>query len=172
VTPTPHREHRRDREHGGRRRQAPDGTTPNQLVLSPSPAHVKSRRPQTGEQQRGSGLGSGNGLGSVQPLAPTSRRASQRDQRELNGHRELYSHTPPHPYATNYKSNAYGRHSPNAPNAMPHLVDMNVGSESYLQGQTHAGKNRTAETNGFDMQRGDEDGGHGRKGFSRMFFCC
>jgi casein kinase 1 len=165
VAPTPHR---RDREHGGRRRQAPDGTTPNQLVLSPSPAHVVKRRP-TGEQQRASGLGSGNGLisgnglGSGQPLAP-SRRASQRDHREhsgreLNG-RELNGLTPPHQYN---KSNMYG-HSPNAPNAMPHLLDMNVGSASYLQ----AGMNRTAET----KQRGDVDGGHGRKGFWRIFFCC
>jgi hypothetical protein len=126
----------------------------------------------------GNTLVSGNALGSAQP----NRRTSQRDQREVNGRevngresngllgRELNGREATHPYA--YKSNGitYGRHSPNT---MPHLLDMNVGSESYLQGQTQGGnlKNRAAETNGFDMQRGDEDGGDGRKGFWGKFCC-
>lgn len=121
----------------------------------------------------GNPLGSGNALGGAQP----NRRTSQQDKREVIGRegngrevigrevngREYNEREHTHPYA--YKTNIYGRQSPNA---MPHLLDR---SESYLQGQTQTGKNRTAETNGFDMQRGDEDGGDGRKGFWGKFCC-
>jgi len=197
VTPTPHREHRRDREHGGRRsRQAPDGTTPNQLVLSPTPAHVKgSRRPQTGERGNTS-----RDIGSVQPLAPASRRASQQ-QRDVSGLGSA-TLTSPHPYATTpntgYRTaNTFGRHSPNP---APHMHSGNGhinGSESFLYGQPQAGKNGSGsreettiagtgqrEHGGqvrgmgmFDreqMQRvgeQDEDGGHGQKGFWSLLCC-
>ena len=184
VTPTPHREHRRDREHGGRRpRQVPDGTTPNQLVLSPNPAHVKSsRRPQTGERGNPS-----RDIGSVQLLAPTSRRPSQQ-HRDANG---LGSGGPSsHPYATaqnGYRTvttpNTFGRHSPNPAQHINGHMNMNE-SESFSYGQPQV-KSSPEETGmrhhggqvrgDFDqMQRGgerDEDGDHGRKGFSR-FFCC
>lgn len=179
VTPTPHREHRRDREHGGRRpRQVPDGTTPNQLVLSPTPAHVKSsRRPQTGE--RGNAL---RDIGSVQPLAPTSRRASQQ-QRDVNG-----GHASPHPYAAPPNGNGYNR-TAYSPKPVPHQLHMNGGSESFLYGQPQAAKNGTGSreettiadpgmpVRGFDreqMQRvgeRDEDGGHGQKGFWSNLCC-
>jgi casein kinase 1 len=123
-------------------------------------------------------------IGSVQPLAPTSRRASQQ-QRDVNG-----GHTSPHPYATppnGYRTantNAFGRHSPNP---VPHQL-LNGGSESFLYGQP-AGKNGAdsreettiadpgVHVRGFNreqMQRvgeGDEDGGHGRKGFWSNLCC-
>lgn len=185
VNPTPHREHRRDREHGGRRpRQVPDGTTPNQLVLSPNPAHVKSsRRPQTGERGNPS-----RDIGSVQLLAPTSRRPSQQ-HRDANG---LGSGGPSsHPYATaqnGYRTvttpNTFGRHSPNPAQHINGHMNMNE-SESFSYGQPQVGKSSPEETGmrhhggqvrgDFDqMQRGgeqDEDGDHGRKGFLRIFCC-
>jgi len=179
VTPTPHREHRRDREHGGRRsRQVPDGTTPSQLVLSPTPAHVKSsRRPATGERGNAS-----RDVGSVQPLAPTSRRASQH-QRDVLGSAGLT-----HPYAT---TNTGYR------TALKTTFDRspNGGSESFLYGQQQAGKNGSGSREDttiagqrdlggqvrgmgmFDreqMQRvgeQDEDGGHGRKGIWSALCC-
>ena len=132
----------------------------------------------------GNPLGSGNALGGAQPNRRTSQQDKRevigRDGREVNGRevngREVngrepngreyngreYNEREIHPYA--YKTNTYGRQSPNA----PHLLDR---SESYLQGQTQTGKNRAAETNGFDMQRGDEDGGDVRKGFWGKFCC-
>jgi casein kinase 1 len=174
VTPTPHREHRRDREHGGRRsRQVPDGTTPNQLVLSPTPAHVKSsRRPHTGERGNAS-----RDIGSVQP---PSRRPSQPKW-------EVNAGSSSHPYATvqnGYRTPNFDRHSPNPAHE----------SESFLYGQPQNGKNGSGspeettmagtrhpggQARGmmFDreqMQRvgeQDEDGDHGRKGFLG-FLCC
>ena len=123
-------------------------------------------------------------IGSVQPLAPTSRRASQQ-QRDVNGG---HSSPSPHPYATppnGYRTtNTFGRHSPNP---APALLHMNGGSESFLYGQPQAGKNGTGSpeettvaepvvrVRGFDrMQRvgeRDEDGGHGRKGFWSNLCC-
>ncbi|KAF8149835.1 kinase-like protein [Crassisporium funariophilum] len=181
ATPTPHREHRRDREHGGRRsRQVPDGTTPNQLVLSPAPAQVKD-------------------ISSVQPLVSASRRASQ--QQRDNSAVGSAALSTPHPYATapngtGYRStptpNAYGR---NSPNPAPHLNGNGLnGSESFLYGQQQAGKPGNGSRDGttlagFDpmgsrgmhmhdrerMQRvgeQDEDGGHGRrKGFFGALCC-
>ncbi|KAF9000714.1 kinase-like protein [Cyathus striatus] len=183
---TPHREHRRDREHGARRasRQVPDGTTPNQLVLSPAQAHVKSnRRPPTGERGNVS-----RDIGSVQPVPPTSRRASQR---EGLGSAALST---PHPYATapspnGYRSNAnpgYGRHSPNPQANGPGALN---GSESFLYGQGQTIKNDSREImndmmngprgmNMYDreqMQKAsgqDEDGGHGRRRGFWAALCC
>ncbi|KAJ3510487.1 hypothetical protein NLJ89_g4646 [Agrocybe chaxingu] len=192
---TPHREHRRERDHGRRSRQVPDGTTPNQLVLSPAPVHVK------GSRRTGNGERSGNprDVGSVQPLAPGSRRASQQ-QKDINGINSANLSTP-HPYATAPSptgygtartANAYGRHSPNPP---PHLLNgtgMN-GSESFLYGQAQAGKggsnSREGTTNGVgqpggqvrgmgmydrdQMQRvGEQDEGHGRRKGFWSALCC
>jgi len=142
VVATPHREHRRERERErdpNRRRQPADGTTPNQLVLSPTPAHVKgTRRVASGDRPRD--------LGSVQPLPPNSRRVSQ--------HKELASAglSAPHPYATapsptGYRNsptpNTFGRHSPS--NVLsPNGNGLN-GSQSALYAQAHAGKNDSPE---------------------------
>ncbi|KAF8959474.1 kinase-like domain-containing protein [Flammula alnicola] len=198
----PHRETRRERDHGGRRsRQVPDGTTPNQLVLSPAPVHQKSsRRTGTGDRANTSrDVG-----GSVQPLAPQSRRASQQP-RDINGI-SSGALTAPHPYATapsptGYRTatatNNYGRHSPNPTPQM--LANGNAhlnGSESFLYGQAQAGKNGSGEgttTPGtgqrdmggqvrnmgiYDreqMQRvgeQDEEGGHGRPKGLFSWLCC
>lgn len=200
---TPHREHRRerDREHGPRRsRQVPDGSTPNQLVLSPSPALIKNSRRPT-ERARD--------IGSVQPLAPTSRRASQ--QRDATGLSSGGLSTP-HPYAAAPSPNgyrnvsaqdAYGRQSPNpSPHHLPNGTAANgahpTGSESFLYGQGPTGKNGTNSREGtatggtaqrefasgvrgmniYDreqMQRvgeQDEDGGHGRRRGFWSTLCC
>ncbi|KAF8899896.1 kinase-like domain-containing protein [Gymnopilus junonius] len=194
--PTPHRETRREREHGRRSRQVPDGTTPNQLVLSPAPVHHKNSRRTTGAERQNTS----KEIASVQPLAPASRRASQQPRGDANG----IGSTTPHPYATapspmnNYRQTptpTYGRHSPN-----PQLVQTNGGhlngSESFLYGQAQAGKSgsggegTTLPGNGqrdmagvrgmgmYDrdqMQRGgqqDDDGGHGRRRGFWSVLCC
>jgi len=177
VTPTPHREHRRDREHGGRRsRQVPDGTTPNQLVLSPTPAHVKSsRRPPTGERGNAS-----RDVGSAQPLVPTSRRASQHQQNVLAS-----AAPPSHPYAAAPNTGGY-RTAIDRPAAHIH----GHGSDSFLYGQ-QPGKNGSGspEETGVKLQREpggqagavfdqmqrvgehDEDADHGRKGIWATLCC-
>ncbi|KAF5327774.1 hypothetical protein D9619_004558 [Psilocybe cf. subviscida] len=192
VAATPHRTDRREREreHNGRRsRQVQDGTTPNQLVLSPAPAHHKNSRRATGD--RGASRDINN---SVQPLAPASRRASQqaRDVSATLTAPHPYATAPsPTPYRTTNGSNVYGRHSPNtAPNGQSN-GPVN-GSESFLYGQTPVGKNSTdpAMANGqvhgqtrnmgiYDreqMQRvgdDDHDGGHGGRSKGVFgFICC
>ncbi|GAW07796.1 kinase-like protein [Lentinula edodes] len=147
-----HREHRREREHGAHRRgsrQAQDPTnTSSGLVVSPAPAHVKSsRRPANGER----GNSTPRDIGSVQPLAPASRRASQQ-QREASALASVGISTP-HPYATaptpnGYRSNpdrtAFGRSSPipapGLPNGNGNGIPNN-GSESFLYGQMPKGPN-------------------------------
>ena len=131
----------------------PDGSTPNQLVLSPSPALLKNhRRPA----ERGN---SARDIGSVQPLAPTSRRASQ--QRDVTGLSTGGLNTP-HPYAAAPSPNgyrnvsaqdAYGRQSPNpSPHLLPNGTAANgahpTGSESFLYGQGPTGKNGTNSREG------------------------
>lgn len=192
-----HREHRRDREHGGRHRssrqqQQGDGNNGSSgLVISPAQAHVKSsRRPAAGE--RGN---STRDVTSVQPLVPTSRRASQ--QRDVNL-------PAPHPYATapsanGYRTstNVYGRSSPNPGNGVPNGNGVpGNGSESFLYGAQHkAGTNSGDLTTGgtgtrdlhgpagaargmtvYDqMERvgeQDEDGGHGRRRGFWAALCC
>ncbi|KAG6813901.1 bifunctional choline kinase/ethanolamine kinase cki1 [Tricholoma furcatifolium] len=193
ATPTtPHREHRRDREHGTHRRasrQVQDNVTPATPVVSPAPAHTKGTRRPTGDQARQAP----RDISGVQPLA-TTRRASRHDPANTSAGLSL-----PHPYATapsptGYRTQApYGRHSPNAlnGNANGHLN----GSDAYLysQGQQKNGTNsRDGTTAGtaprdaagvramgmYDreqMQRvgeQDEDGGHGRgRGFWAAFCC-
>ena len=194
---TPHREHRREREHAAHRRasrQLQDNITPSTpLVLSPAPAHVKGNR----RAERG---GSSRDVGSVQPLAPTSRRASQQ-QREALASAGLSPHPyaaapSPMPYRSSSAIGGYGRQSPIAINALPNGHGMQLNSsDTYLFGQT-TGKpgtnSRDTTTAGtahkdvpgvrtmgvYDreqMQRvgeQDEDGGHGRGQGLWATLCC
>lgn len=191
---TPHREHRRERDHGAHRRasrQLQDNITPSTpLVLSPAPAHVKSRRAERGRD-----------ISSVQPLAPTSRRASHQ-QREASA--VVSAGLSPHPYAapsTNpYRSSSaiggFGRHSPNAANALtngnglpPHSSDTYLFGQTAVKTGTNSRETTTAGTATKDvaglrgmgvydreqMQRvgeQDEDGGHGRRHGFWAALCC
>ncbi|TFK75114.1 kinase-like protein [Pluteus cervinus] len=193
---TPHREHRRDRDRGHepRRSSKPLQEAPNgsPLVASPSPAHLKSRRGNGERTTSGT-----RDIGSVQPLAPTSRRASQAREAALaSGGTNLA----PHPYATapspnRYPSNAgsaYGRHSPNPPpQAINGIPQHPNGSDAYLyapQGKTGA-STTTHGTGGGAVASGprgmalyeqahipggdhDEDGGHGRRRGFWAALCC
>ncbi|KAJ3744136.1 kinase-like protein [Lentinula detonsa] len=195
-----HREHRRDREreHGPHRRgsrQAQDTANASPgLVVSPAPAHVKSsRRPANAERNNSTP----RDIGSVQPLVPASRRASQH-QREASALASVGIATP-HPYATaptpnGYRSNtdrtAYVRNPANpAPNGngVP-----NNGSESFLYPQIPKGANsrentttdgtRDVHASGpirmavYDQMvrvgEQDEDGGHVRKKGFWAALCC
>jgi casein kinase 1 len=146
--------------------------------------------------------GSSRDIGSVQPLAPTSRRASQQ-------HREASALASaglsPHPYAAApspvpYRSTSamggYGRQSPIAINTLPNGNGIqHNSSDTYLFGQTgvKTGTNsRDTTTAGtapkdihgvramriYDqeqMQRvgeQDEDGGHGRPHGIWAALCC
>lgn len=184
ASPHTPREHRRDRE-GQRRtsRQTPDAT-----VNSPAAAHVRSRRPP------GERTSSSRDIGSVQPLAPTSRRAS-------NQPRESSLGLSGHPYASAPSPSGYraspgyapgGRHSPaHAPGLTPvngnGAIPSHNGSDAYLYG-AKAGS-RDALTPGgtqvapapvrgmavYDssqqMSRGGaQDGDHTRK--KGGFLCC
>ncbi|TEB25210.1 CK1/CK1/CK1-G protein kinase [Coprinellus micaceus] len=142
-----HREHRdreHRREHGRRSRQpaGADGSTPNGLVVSPAPAHMKDRR--RGDRN----VSSRDVNQSVQPVAPNSRRGSQ--QRDLNS----AGLPTPHPYATapspnGYRSGdahaRYGRQSPNTQSQLQAANGLHPnGSESFLynQGQGKYGDSR------------------------------
>ncbi|KAI0783584.1 kinase-like domain-containing protein [Abortiporus biennis] len=158
---TPHREHR-SRDHHRRSRQPIDPTSPSSpLVLAPTPARVKeSSRRQTREE--GSRGGSREHI-SVQPVAPTSRRASQqRLDRESSA-----GLVAPHPYAstpnsTAFRNTPYGRSSPVQPNA--HLngsgAIANTNSDSFMYGSQAPGKAGTASregtANGVVPNRGDQ----------------
>ncbi|EAU85414.2 CK1/CK1/CK1-G protein kinase [Coprinopsis cinerea okayama7 len=177
------REHRRERERERRARQPQqDGTTPNGLLISPAPAHMKSRSRQAGERHRDPG--------SAQPIPPNSRRGSQ--QRDLNS-----SIPTPHPYATapspnGYRSSTaqYGRHSPNP--QTQHANGLPNGSESFLYGQGQPNKYGSTSRDGIatprdgyggtksmgvydrdQMRRGNDDDGHGgkRRGFWAALCC-
>ncbi|GBE88019.1 Casein kinase I homolog 1 [Sparassis crispa] len=188
ATPhTPRREHR-SRDHGGHRRTSrqPLQETPQSpsspLVLAPTPAHMKSSSRRPGQDSRG---GSREQI-SVQPLAPTSRRASQQQVRERERERERERDTglSPHPYATapspgGYRATAYGRSSPVPPNSGAPPVNGNgTGapntntSESFVYAQTPQGKGtdsredtmagvNRAEPNGFGV------GAHGMSVYDR-----
>ncbi|CAL1716469.1 unnamed protein product [Somion occarium] len=157
---TPHREHR-SREHAHRRSRQPIETpvSPSSpLVLAPTPAHVKGTR-RAAQDSRG---GSREHI-SVQPLAPTSRRASQqRADRDRDG-----ALVAPHPYAnspgaTGYRANAYGRSSPVQPNGSTTPQTGNGTpvpntSDPFLYGQTQPGK-------GTNSREGTATGGTGARG--------
>ncbi|KAH6913147.1 CK1/CK1/CK1-G protein kinase [Coprinopsis sp. MPI-PUGE-AT-0042] len=146
------REHRR--EHGRRSRQpVQDGSTPNGLLVSPAPAHMKSRSRQAGDRHRDRDA-------SAQQIPPQSRRTSQ--QRDLNS-----SAIPtPHPYATapspnGFKSQAahqYGRHSPYT-QSQQNANGMHGGSESFLYGQGQTNKFASNARDGTSTPRGDVYGG-------------
>ncbi|KIY72407.1 kinase-like protein [Cylindrobasidium torrendii FP15055 ss-10] len=189
-TSTPgHREHRREREAGGRHRsRQPQEAQTSGMVLSPTPALIKgSRRPA---QDR---TNSGRDIGSVQPLAPTSRRQSQ--QRESG----LGAPTAQHPYAAapspnGYRPNGrdYGRNSPN-PNVIGNGSGLPNTSESFLYGGQPNGKdapsrNGTTNTGPRDLHAGgrgmamydrdqmgrlgEQDEDTGRKGGFWSLLCC
>jgi casein kinase 1 len=156
ITPhAAHREHRRDREHGGHRRTSrplQDGGSPSgPLVLSPTPAHIKSsNRRYADREQRERDRGTPTRDVSVQPLAPATRRGSQpQTPVPTSGNNALVA---PHPYATapnptGYRgvgaAGVYGRHSSGGPGshaltngsvtALNHPHNLN-GSESFLYG--------------------------------------
>jgi casein kinase 1 len=190
---TPHREHRhRDQNHRRSRQPLQDANSPSTpLILGPSPAHVKGspRRPGTQDNPRGVTGGT-----SVQPLAPTSRRASQHQAQRT----DAAGLGAPHPYASTpspntYRTGAYGRASPLGQNNMdgstPHLQNA---SESFLYAQQakNGTDSREGTTNGtappitsrgmpmYDreqMQRvgeQDEDGHGGRKRGLWAGLCC
>ncbi|KAI0806004.1 kinase-like protein [Irpex lacteus] len=103
--PREHRRDRGDRDHGHRRSRQP--LEPNSpLVVQPSPARVRTSRHDTAAR------GASREHVSVQPLAPTSRRASQqridrvaeRDQRESA---LVTGNSSPHPYAVSNTQNGY-----------------------------------------------------------------
>ncbi|KAJ6630956.1 kinase-like protein [Mycena sp. CBHHK59/15] len=172
------REHRRERERERTRasRQTPDGASPSTpLVLSPAPAHVnKSRRT----------AGTRDNIGSVQPLAPATRRSSQQ------------ANVASHPYATAPSATgytgaiapqrtpggtAYGRQSPNATRGMGvgNVMPAGNGSESFLYGQAQGSgpvaANGTARGMGMydQMERvGEQDEGHGRRKGFWASLCC
>jgi casein kinase 1 len=131
ATPRHHREHRRERGDGHGHRHSSRQNGDANMVLSPAPAHVKSSSRRPGQERHSSA----RDIGSVQPLAPASRRQSQQQREALNS----VGISSPHPYATAPSPNGYrqssttnyGRQSPSAlqlvGNGMP-----NNGSESFL----------------------------------------
>ncbi|KAF9046898.1 kinase-like protein [Hymenopellis radicata] len=174
-SPHVHREHRRDRDHATHRRGSRQAESPSGLVVSPAPAHVKgSRRPNTQDRNN-----SARDIGSVQPLAPTSRRTSQQ-QREASALASV-GLSAPHPYATAPSPNGYrtgrereyGRHSPN-PNALVNGNGLNNGSESFLYGaQGHVGARGMGVYDRDQMARvGEQDEDLGRRRGFWSVFCC
>ncbi|KAG7089901.1 hypothetical protein E1B28_011534 [Marasmius oreades] len=193
TSPHGHREHRREREHGGRHRSSRQQTQENGLntsgiVASPVTAHVKSSRRPGGER-----VASNRDLTSVQPLVPTSRRASQ--QRDANGLTGV-NLTAPHPYATapsangfRNSTNVYPRSSPNPANGLANNSGLPNGSETFLfqpKAATNSGDvttggtgprelHGTAGAGGMQMKRvGEQDEdvhGRGRGGFWAAFCC-
>jgi len=153
--PPPHREHRRERERDpNRRRQPADGTTPNQLVLSPTPAHLKSTRRVASNDRNA------RDLGSVQPIPPhSSRRVSQPKDLGSAGLNV------PHPYATapsptGYRTsptpNTYNRHSPHDV-LTPNGNGLNgSGSVPYIQ---HPGRNGSGSPEDTTLPGPIRDGG-------------
>lgn len=199
---TPHREHRS--RHDGHRRSRPthqEGpqTPSSPLVLAPTPAHVKSNSRRVAQQDPS--RGNSREHVSVQPLPPTSRRASQ--QQVARAERDSAGLAAPHPYAAapspgGYRGAAYGRSSPNG--AVPPANGANGAntSESFVYGQqgkpgtdsregtTTAGTagNQREALNGmgsrgmgmYDREQmarvGEQDEQHGRKRGFWAAFCC
>jgi len=186
---TPHREHRhRDQNQRRSRQPLQDNSSPaTPLIIGPSPAHVKgsSRRPVAQDNIRGTAVGA-----TVQPLAPTSRRASQHQAQRA----DTSGLSAPHPYAaapgsSPYRPGAYGRASPLSHNgvngsnpALPPASDSflyaqlakNGGVES-REGTTNGTPRAGTRTMGMydQMQRGEQDEeGHGRRRGFWANFCC
>ncbi|KAH9949960.1 kinase-like protein [Amylocystis lapponica] len=180
---TPHREHR-SRDHGGHRRSRPalqEAQSPSSpLVLAPTPAHVKSTsRRAAAQDSRG---GSREHV-SVQPIAPTSRRASQQ---QIRGERDSTGLNAPHPYATpspsGYRPNPYGRSSPAPPGATPAAngAPHTNTSDSFVYGQQQGKGANGMGTRGMGMYdrdqmarvgEQDEHGGGRKRGFFSVFCC-
>ncbi|TFY55390.1 hypothetical protein EVJ58_g8281 [Rhodofomes roseus] len=152
---TPHREHR-SRGHDGHRRssrQPVQDAAPSpssQMVLAPTPAHVKSSsRRVAAEASRGTS----REHASVQPLPPASRRQSQ--QHVSRAERESQA-LASHPYAATpspggYRATAYDRSSPAPPaNGQP-------GGIRLVRVWPAAGQERD------ELARGDDDGRDGRE---------
>jgi casein kinase 1 len=187
ASPHTPREHRRDRDHPRRSRQQQDGASPvTPLVLSPANAHTRARRP-TGE--RG---GSTRDINSMQPIPPASRRLSQNPNPSALA--------APHPYAASpssnaYRSNGYGRSSPQV--AANGMLQNGNGSGSFMYGQPQQPKavaSRDGTTPATGLRNGDtvgsrsmgvydrdqmqrandqlDDGGHGRKKGFFAALCC
>ncbi|KAH8831337.1 kinase-like protein [Flagelloscypha sp. PMI_526] len=184
---SPHtpREHRRDRDRDGHRRtsrQNPDGG-----VNSPSAAHIRSAR-RPGEPRQTS-----RDIGSVQPLAPTSRRTSgQAREGSMGLSTHPYASAPsPSGYRQNSGTFNGGRHSP----ALATGVMGNgngstgaiaaTGSDSYrfqrngsrdaLTPATQAAPGPVRSMAVYDSQqqiaRAQEDGAHSRQK-QGGFLCC
>lgn len=166
---TPHREHR-SRDHGHRRsRQPNEAQSPSSpLVLAPSPAVVKNRRAGAHEGSRG---GSREHI-SVQPLAPTSRRASQQ---RVDRDSTLVA---AHPYATAnsqspYRSTAYGRNSPVQPGGLSPLLNGNGAAnalpnqaESYMYSPQQPGKGLNSREGTATGTNGKADAANGARGIN------
>ncbi|KAI0346171.1 kinase-like protein [Trametopsis cervina] len=174
------REHRRDRDrdHGHRRSRQPlDPASPaSQMVLAPTPAHVRnSRRMQGTDAAR---VGSREHV-SVQPLAPNSRRASQqrldrgdRADREQRDSTLVGGGSTQHPYAASNTQNGYrttqydraaaiqpqsnGYQNGNSP-AMPATPDYHYGVPAPASRQSGFGAN------------GDTSRGHTANGNKGMY---
>ncbi|PCH42511.1 kinase-like protein [Wolfiporia cocos MD-104 SS10] len=150
---TPHREHR-SRHDGPRHRtsrQIQEGGQPTSapLVLAPTPAHVKGSSRRAQQQGQQDSRGNSREHVSVQPLPPTSRRASQQ---RLPGERDSTG-LAQHPYAAapspggyrNVPPGAYDRQSPNTPGGvLPNgngAANGNADSFVYGQQQVKPGTN-------------------------------
>ncbi|KAH9945369.1 kinase-like protein [Epithele typhae] len=163
---TPRDRHRGERDrHRSSRNALQDGTASpsSPLVLAPTPAHVKSSSRRPHDASRG---GSREQV-SVQPLAPTSRRASQQQIARAERDSGLVA---PHPYAApgssgGYRTNAYGRQSPQPPTGAPNgqnpLTHPN-NSESFMYGQAPGGKTGTGSREGTTTAGTRQDGMNGQ----------
>lgn len=175
---TPHREHRReDRDRRASRRAAQE---PN-AVSSPTSAHVKTSRRNVTEPRSAARAADA----SMQPIAPTSRRASQQAARGDN------SNTALHPYAaapsSPYRNPPYVRpESGNAVNGTPPAAGSsgalngatNANADSYRYGGTGIQPdmvrgNMAVYDRGIDRgaEGDDEHGVSRKKGFFGLFCC-
>jgi len=146
---TPHREHR-SRGHDGHRRssrqplQDAAQSPSSQMVLAPTPAHVKSSSRRAAVD---ASRGNSREHASVQPLPPASRRQSQQQVSRVERESQALAS---HPYAATpspggYRATAYDRSSPNGAPPAPNGQATN--SDSFVYGQQQA-KNGTNSREG------------------------
>ncbi|KAA1467565.1 kinase-like protein [Dentipellis sp. KUC8613] len=169
---TPHREHK-SRDHRRSSRQAlQDAANPsNPLLVSPSSAHVKSSSRRAQEPSR-----NGTRDLSVQPLAPTSRRASQQ-QASRDASNNLAA---PHPYAaspspTNYRAGALpygGNASPITPGAGAGGLESREGAATPREGRANGLAVYDREQMARVGEQDDEGHGNGKKKGFWAVFCC